>query len=94
MPGNRFRIVPDCEPTPVKANIEGAIMRLLCSGSDVEKLERTRTELVNAGIACELRRDIATNEKVELPSYPEIWIKMERDFPRAVHVFSRLASVL
>ena len=69
-------------------------MRLLCSGSDLEKLERTRLELVNAGIACELRRDIATNDKLELPSYPEIWIKLEKDFSRAVYVFSRLASAL
>ena len=69
-------------------------MRLLCSGSDLDKMERTRKELVNAGIACELRRDIATSEKEELPSYPEIWVKMEKDFSRAVHVFSRLASAL
>ena len=69
-------------------------MRLLCSGSDLEKLERTRMELVNAGIACELRRDIATSDKVQFPSYPEIWIKMETDFSRAVYVFSRLASAL
>ena len=69
-------------------------MRLLCSGSDLEKLERARMELAKAGIACELRRDIATDDKLEFPSYPEIWIKMEKDFSRAVHVFSRLASAL
>jgi hypothetical protein len=94
MPGVKFRVAPDCEPTTNEAKMEVQFMRLLCSGSDVEKLERTRRELVSAGIACELRRDIATNEKLELPSYPETWIKMEKDFSRAVHVFSRLASAL
>jgi hypothetical protein len=68
-------------------------MRLLCSGSDFDKLERTRTELVRKGIACELRRDIPTGHKSDIPTYPELWIKAERDFPQAVSVFSQLASI-
>ena len=69
-------------------------MRLLCSGSDLNKLERTRKELVNVGISCELRRDIPVGNRSDLPTYPEIWIKSEDDFPVAVLVFARLASVL
>jgi len=68
-------------------------MRLLCSGSDLEKLEKTRKELVRAGVSCELRRDIPVGDSLDIPSYPELWIKAEDDFPCAVSVFSRLASV-
>lgn len=74
-------------------HILGKIMRLLCSGSDIEKLERTRSELLRLGISCELRRETPVNSHPEIPIYPELWIRAEQDFLRAVHVFSRLASV-
>lgn len=68
-------------------------MRLLCSGSDLEKLEKTRKELLGVGISCELRRDIPVGNRTDIPTYPEIWIKSEADFASAVRVFARLASV-
>ncbi len=72
---------------------KSSIMRLLCSGSDLEKMERTRKELARMGIACELRRDIPVGNRADIPSYPELWIKTEEDFTKAVTVFSRFASV-
>jgi len=74
-------------------HILGKIMMLLCSGSDMEKLEGTKKELLRLGIACELRAEALVDCHPEIPNYPELWIRAEQDFSRAVHVFSRLASV-
>jgi hypothetical protein len=65
-------------------------MKLLCCGSDLEKLELARKKLVRMGIACELHRDAAARDDSEIPSYPELWIKRENDFGAAVRIFSRL----
>jgi hypothetical protein len=66
-------------------------MRLLCCGSDTEKLEIARKKLVRLGIACELHRDAAVSDGSEIPTYPELWIKREEDFGAAVRIFSRLS---
>lgn len=66
-------------------------MKLLCCGSDVEKLELARKKLVRLGIACELHRDFAGVKEGEIPSYPELWVKREEDFGAAVRIFSRLS---
>ena len=65
-------------------------MKLLCCGSDLEKLELARKKLVRMGIACELHRDATGNDGLEIPSYPELWIKREEDFGAAVRIFARL----
>ena len=67
-------------------------MKLLCCGSDLEKLELARKKLVRLGIACELHRDVASVDVGEIPTYPELWIKREEDFGAAVRIFSRLSS--
>ena len=66
-------------------------MRLLCCGSDVERLELARKKLVRMGIACELHR-AAGKDGSEIPSYPELWVKREQDFGAAVGIFSRLSA--
>lgn len=66
-------------------------MRLLCCGSDLDKLELARKKLVRLGIACELHRDAVARDHPEIPSYPELWIKREEDFLAAVRIFSRLS---
>lgn len=66
-------------------------MRLLCCGSDLEKMQLARNKLVRMGIACELHRDFATLNEGEIPYYPELWIKREEDFGAAVRIFSRLS---
>jgi hypothetical protein len=66
-------------------------MKLLCCGSDLEKLELARKKLIRLGIACELHRDAGLVNDSEIPSYPELWIKREEDFGAAVRIFSRLS---
>ena len=66
-------------------------MKLLCCGSDVEKMELARKKLVRLGIACEIYREPPRVKDGEIPSYPELWIKREEDFGAAVRIFSRLS---
>ena len=66
-------------------------MRLLCCGSDLERLEQARKKLVRMGIACELHRDASEKDGSGIPSYPELWVKREEDFGAAVGIFSRLS---
>ena len=67
-------------------------MKLLCSGSDLERLELARKKQVRMGIACELHRDAAAKDPSSIPSYPELWIKREEDFGAATRIFCRLSS--
>ncbi len=67
-------------------------MRLLCCGSDMDKLEMARKKLVRLGIACELHRDTPQKDHPEIPSYPELWIKREEDFGAAARILSRLSA--
>ncbi len=65
-------------------------MKMLCSGSDLDRLEQTRKRLLSAGISCELRRDIPGTDIQDVPSYPELWIKAEADFSHAVSILSHV----
>ena len=67
-------------------------MKLLCCGSDVDKMELARRKLVRMGIACEIHREAAGRDDSQIPSYPELWIKREQDFGAAVRIFSRLSA--
>jgi len=66
-------------------------MKLLCGGSDLEKLELARKKLVRMGIACELHRDATASDSSAIPSYPELWVKREQDFGAAVRILARLS---
>ena len=68
------------------------VMKLLCGGSDLERLELARKKLIKMGIACELHRDVAAPDSSSIPSYPELWIKREEDFGAATRIFCRLSD--
>jgi hypothetical protein len=67
-------------------------MKLLFSGSDTAKIELVRQKLLNKHIACEIRRELATEGPDGIPGYPELWVVKDNDFDAAAHVLARLAS--
>ncbi len=58
-------------------------MRLLLSGSDLEKLERVRVKLLSIGVACDIVQDTDENGAPGLPTYPELWVRRDSDFETA-----------
>ena len=64
-------------------------MKLLLGGSDLGKLERVRTRLLDMGVACDIVYDVDGDEQEELPSYPELWVRQDEDFDTAVSALKR-----
>ena len=58
-------------------------MKLILGGSDLEKLERVRTQLLGMGVGCEIVYSL-DEEREELPSYPELWVRQDEDFDAAM----------
>ena len=63
-------------------------MRLLFSSSDPAEVERFRQTLAAAGIACEIRHDLAGPNTLGIASYPELWIQDDNDFRAASMLFA------
>jgi hypothetical protein len=61
-------------------------MKLLFASSDVSRVEVVRRNLAAAGVACEVRLDGVAGRAGEIPYYPELWVKHERDFMRATQL--------
>jgi hypothetical protein len=68
-------------------------MKLLVSGSDAAKIEFVRKKLLATHIACEIRRELATDKSDGLPCYPELWVLHDKDFTAASRVFTRHGAV-
>src|SRR5579859_5394220 len=82
----------DCAMAITEAKLARFVMKLLCGGSDLDRLELARKKLVKMGIACELHRDAASPDSSSIPTYPELWIKREEDFGAATRIFCRLCA--
>ncbi len=68
-------------------------MRLLFSFPDRLKTNAIANQLLAAHIACDVRGLPAEGQPLRAPSYPEVWIRNDTDFPAAVRVLSNaLAS--
>jgi hypothetical protein len=72
-------------------------MKMLCSGSDLTKLERVRKRLIRAGVTCELRQDYSNPDapgmNSELPCYPELWLQRDEDYPIASTILTSPGAV-
>lgn len=60
---------------------------MLFSSSDGLQVDLLRHRLGDAGIACETRLSDAVQAESVLPSYPELWVRNDSDFPTALMVF-------
>lgn len=72
-------------------------MKMLCSGSDLAKLELLKKRLIGIGVACELRQDFenvtGTDAHFEVPSYPELWVQQDEDLPLASIILTSPGAV-
>lgn len=72
-------------------------MKMLCSGSDLRRLEKARNDLRRAGLACELREDFAASGPSELglglPCYPELWLHRDEDYSTAVTLLAATGAI-
>ena len=64
-------------------------MKLLLGGSDLGKLERVRTRLLCAGVACDIIHELDSEEPEGVPSYPELWVRRDEDFDTATLALKR-----
>ena len=64
-------------------------MKLLIGGSDLGKLERVRTRLLCAGVACDIVHQIDCEEPEGVPAYPELWVRKDEDFDTATLALKR-----
>ena len=58
-------------------------MKMLFSSPDVQEVELLKTELDNAGIACEVRNQNAYTLFPGAEFYPELWVLDDADFQKA-----------
>ncbi len=59
-------------------------MKMLFFSSDDKEVEVVSTELIGAGIPCEIRHGPAANGMLKTPPCAEVWIQDDRDCHRAL----------
>jgi Putative prokaryotic signal transducing protein len=65
-------------------------MKLLFSAADPVRIEKVRTGLITAGVACEVLHPVSDDDTSGIPFYPELWVKHEKDYPVASRVLARM----
>jgi len=59
-------------------------MKMLFSTTDRAEVKQVKKKLFDAGIRCEVRHNRVAQGVFGIPSFPELWVKDERDILKAL----------
>ena len=63
-------------------------MKMLFSSSDSSQIDLLKRKLVDAGIPCETRLEDGAGTTPELPCYPALWVRDEKNYSVALMLFA------
>jgi len=66
-------------------------MKMLFSSSTSLEVEVVKRKFLQAGISCEVRGDVGSEDTFPIPSYLELWVTNDADFQAALTLFRRLS---